>query len=455
MSLVRWYFGRRRFLIALLSFPILLILKRISNSFGIMFRTGSAMGSDNMLESPANRSPKGIVVYYSATGNTGMIAGAIYSGMKSVMPCDVAPFEKITPKEVAKYDVIAIGGPVWHFRESANLRLFIYNMPSLTGKLGVMFCTHGANPLSMFHNVEKSLRKKEAIVIGWNDWYGKSELSLHSPKPAPTDGHPDDIDLKEAEVFGRETAERALRIFAGERNLIPLIPTGPDVDDLWTVNFGNNIGAAAGREYTAVPSVDTVRCVYPRCTACMDNCVANAIDLSKATTASNLSGASITVAGCLHCGLALCIRSCAYDAISYEQSRQNHVVNMEKCIYPNCTLCIDYCPMHCVDFTENPPVFHNNCEGCDVCYSLCPTRAVEITNFAETHGVMGDHSNDQDATVYKGFYSRLNAAKASGKFRPYVTVNEIGWNTPLSTFVDKRIPFFVRNDDDFPYHIGS
>ncbi len=139
------------------------------------------------------------------------------------------------------------------------------------------------------------------------------------------------------------------------------------------------------------PVIDNAKCVYPRCTACIDNCVANAIDLSVMGSAAAVSNSPVLVKGCLHCSPANCIRSCAYDAITYEQTQQVHVIDMKKCTYPKCTLCVDHCPMHTIDFTHNPPMFHKNCEGCDVCYMLCPTQALDITNFAVKGGVKGNH----------------------------------------------------------------
>ena len=165
-------------------------------------------------------SMKGIVVYYSATGSTARIAKAIHQGMKEVIECDIAPVKEIAPKGMDKYDIIAIGGPIWYFRETANLRLFIYKMPNMTGKLCIPFCSHGAAPEGFFYSLMQLLRRKEFTIIGWNDWYGSVFHVLHMPKPYLTDGHPDEIDLQEAEIFGREIADRARRIYAGEKDLL-------------------------------------------------------------------------------------------------------------------------------------------------------------------------------------------------------------------------------------------
>ncbi len=464
MKLVSSISRRRDFLISSAASALALKFSRVLGNLGQLL-SPEVVKASGEATSTGKKPLKAVVVYYSASGNTGRIAGAIYRGMRSVIPCDIAPIEKMDPRQLTNYDLIAIGGPVWHFRESANLRLYAYKMPQLKDKLAILFCTHGANPDSLFYGVGSFLTKKQLTVIGWNDWYGKSRISLHSPQPDPTGGHPDEIDLKEAENFGREMADRAQKIYAGERNLVPEIPAGPDADSLWQPRNGATQTQTVGGATKLDPVIDTTRCVYPRCTSCIDNCVANAIDLSVIGTAAGVSSASLLVHGCLHCSPAYCIRSCAYDAISYEQSQQIHAIDMKKCTYPKCTLCVDHCPMHVIDFSQNPPIFHKSCEGCDVCYALCPTRALEITNMAETHGRMSQPCDPKHPTagchgvgvvngkvVYQGFYSRLNEAAEKGKFRPLVPIERVGWNTELSTFTN--VPLLVRDDADWPYHVS-
>jgi len=166
---------------------------------------------------------KGIVLYYSGTGNTQKIARAIHKGMKgSLEKCDIAFIRDVKPDVVADYDLVGIGAPIWYFREPANVRLFIYNMPRMDGKLCFLFCAHGASPSGIFFSMAPAMEKKGFTVIGHNDWYGSVYQVLHAAKPYFTDGHPDAIDLKEAEDFGREMAERAKRIAAGEKKLPPV-----------------------------------------------------------------------------------------------------------------------------------------------------------------------------------------------------------------------------------------
>ena len=454
---------------------IVLVFGGMAKAFNFLFQSGIAQASDNPKTSD-EKPLKGIVVYYSATGSTGKVAGAIHRGMESVIECDVAPIKNIDPKEMDRYDVIAIGGPIWYYRETANLRQFIYNMPRMEGKLCVTFCTHGSQPDGFFFSVAQPLFKKAFTIIGWNDWYGACSHVLHMPKPYHTDGHPDEIDLQEAEAFGREMAERAVRIHGGERNLIPDIPTGPDADPLWidhnrssppdmppdmppresnayateTVERGpeggpgERRGPPPGPEIP--PEIDFSKCVYPRCTACIDNCLRSAIDLSVTAPSGKASGSPILVKeACILCPHPLCQRACYYDAMVYDSARTEHVIHMDKCTYPKCTLCVDHCPMNAIDFSKDPPVFRISCEGCDLCWCICPEDAIEITNLADTHERLGGGGNDSF------FFDNLRKAEASGRFRRLVPLDEIGWDNVVMD--NPNAPRVVLNPEDYPYHI--
>jgi flavodoxin/Fe-S-cluster-containing hydrogenase component 2 len=522
MSLINRLMGRRQFLFVSMTSAVALSLAKISKIFGSNYAAAS-----DKVDSAVKKKLKGIVVYYSATGATGKIAGAIYRGMKSVIDCDVAPINKIDPKEMAKYDVVAIGGPIWYYRETANLRLFIYKMPPMTGKPIVLFCTHGAQPSGFFHSLMQPLRKKDFTVIGWNDWYGGASHVLHMPSPYVTDGHPDEIDLQEAKAFGRSMAERAQRIYAGEKNLIPEIPSGPEADPLWEkggVLMGSGgitgggaaavasggaggqapssaisgitaaagvplasgapsassvipqggtsdrvagkagggmpgAGAASGGEgrggrpggmmgpSNEIPEIDMTKCVYPRCTSCMDNCVAGAIDFSRAASGHLVSGSPILVEGCIHCSQPMCERACAYDAITYKQMKTKHVYDMKKCTYPKCKLCEENCPMNSIDFPKGQPIVHNNCEGCDLCWCICPYDAISIPNIAETHALLANSETSWDSP----FLANLNKAEKTGRFRRLMPIDKVGWGKIV--YKNPNAPRVVLHPENYPVDV--
>ncbi|MFC1942338.1 EFR1 family ferrodoxin [Chloroflexota bacterium] len=291
------------------------------------------------------------MVYFSLTGSTRKVAQAIQAGMQEVLgSCDIAKLKDVNAQDLADYDLIGLGGPVWRLGVPPNVLAFINDLTSMKGKHCFPFCTHGALPVGFMKIITPRLLRKDLTIIGYKDWYGSCFLQ-HIPKPYLTDGHPDEIDLKEAEDFGREMAERSRRIYSGETNLIPELPEGKEVDLLWQTE--------------PFPSAEITR-----------------------------------------------------ERRTLQQQRN---INMEKCKYPECTLCVDNCPMNSIDFSESPPVFRSSCYAEFFCEAICPEGAIEI-DFAPLCVV-------HDIPVKGRFVGLLEEAEAKGTFRRLVPVEEVGWNT--------------------------
>lgn len=393
MSLIRSLYRRRQFLLTFLgSFvtaAMSLIKWRVSGAVDLLLRTGTATAS----EPPApgeERLPRGVVAYYSGTGNTAQIADAIWRGMSSVIPCDVATVNKLNPKKMAKYDVMALGAPNWYMRVPANVLIFTHDMPRMDGKHCFLFATHGSGGPGMFWIMAKNILKKGMKIIGWSDWYGADFLTPHSSVPDGEWGHPDRIDLAEAEAFGRRMALDSIRIYDGETGLLPPdgIPT-PEAggDSLFSPSGTYDKPSFAGGAANASPKFDFTKCVYPRCNRCEENCPVHAIDLSVAAPGGVLRPDDLTAhpvvlkEACVECG-GLCERVCTYGAIAYvgdagERVFQN--IDMTKCTYPVCTACMDECPQDAIDVTQNPAVVYNWCENESLCYGVCPENAIEFT----------------------------------------------------------------------------
>jgi flavodoxin/ferredoxin len=515
MGLINSLIGRRQFLVASAASVAAMTLGKLTKVLGLT----SSFASEK--QDPQGKSAlRACVVYYSATGSTGKVAGAIHRGMKKVMECDIAPLKKLDPKKMAGYDVVVIGGPIWYFRETANLRNYVYNMPRMDGKPCILFCTHGTNPDGFFYSLSTHILKKGFSIIGWNDWYGGCSHVLHQPSPYFTDGHPDEIDLKEAAAFGKEMAERAKKIYAGEKGLIPAIPSGPDVDSLWVPQgFGDGPGmgngmpggangkAQGGDQAAAVliaggavaaggtaigmkspsqggmpsgagpaggktggpggfgggaaprgmpgnanaatmtPVIDLAKCVYPRCRACVDECLVGAINLEQDLHGVMASESKILVKqACLHCAHPLCEKACAYDAITCDNgTKTEHVFDMKKCIYPKCTLCIDNCPMDAIDFSQNPPHIKRNCEGCDVCWCVCPYDAISIPNITTTHALLKPNGSED------AFFAALNEAEKKGRFRRLVPLDKIGWDHIV--YMNPHAPRVVLKAENYPNEV--
>ncbi|MFC1533363.1 EFR1 family ferrodoxin [Thermodesulfobacteriota bacterium] len=210
---------------------------------------------------------KGIIIYFSQTGNTKQVARAIHKGIgRLAEQCDIAPLKQFDPRDLDRYDLIGLGSPVWG-GVPPNVELFINNMPFLEGKHCFAFSSHGARPERFFPDITRILARRRLIVIGTRGWYCSVNIP-QLPKPYFTDGHPDEIDLKEAEDFGKEMFGFSRRITAGETDLIPPPPPPPPPR---TSKFS--------RPQTQM-DLKMQKCKYPECRLCMDNCPVNAIDLS-------------------------------------------------------------------------------------------------------------------------------------------------------------------------------
>jgi ferredoxin/multimeric flavodoxin WrbA len=375
---------------------------------------------------------KGLVVYYSGTGNTKKMACAIHKGMSRVIDADLASLKEVTPEKAAEYDLIGIGSPIWYFRETANVRLFMHRMPRLDGRLGFVFCSHGTAPLGIFHSMVPFLRRKGLTIIGWGDWYGSVYQVLHAPKPYFTDGHPDETDLAEAEAFGVEMAQRALRIAAGETDLVPAIPKGPDAEPPFLSHpIGEPFPGANPKRV-----IDVEACLYPDCTICEDCCPVSCIELVEDPPRFGED--------CYNCSL--CNRICPTGAIKLEGEAAKRMqpikrIDMTKCRYPECTVCVTHCTMDCIDFSQDPPVFTHACEGDDLCWTICPHGAIEITNLDVTHRMMWEgFSRDRHDPEHHPFLQMLREAEEKGCFRRLVPMEEIGWDNPV--FSIERTPRF-------------
>jgi ferredoxin/flavodoxin len=405
MSLIRMLLGRRQFIAASLSSALMLFFGRIASAFDMIFKTDQAKAAEKPLAG-GKKSIKGIVVFYSSTGNTAQIANALYKGMKSVIPCDVATVKQVKPADMAKYDVIALGSPNWYMREVANTKVFTHDMPDVNGKHCIIFGTHGGQPVGQFWSMSRNIIKKGMTIIGWSDWYGSDFMTPHSSYPDGEWGHPDEVDLAEAEAFGKLMAEYSIRIYAGERYLIPEIPT-PDVgqNSLWSPRVSSANMTFGSPPPDSIPVFDLKKCVYPRCTQCVANCPVNAIDFSVLASAGSIVSldsvipqdklfvmndspgpvptvsALILKKACQHCG-GVCQRVCNYDAIAYEGEKIKIEINPKKCTYPKCTICSDECPQNAIDLTKSPPVIHNRCEAEGLCWGVCPQNAIEPPNMA-------------------------------------------------------------------------
>jgi ferredoxin len=209
-------------------------------------------------------------------------------------------------------------------------------------------------PQRFMPNMMRLLSEKGFTVIGARKWYGSVYHPL-LPKPYLTDGHPDEIDLKEAEEFGRSLPEISSRISSGEMDLIPPMPPMPP----------------------------------PR----------------------------------------------ALERIIPEKE-----FNIEKCLYPECTLCMDNCRLKVIDLSTSPPTFPKKCPPCFFCELICPVGAVVID--------YEPYSNEETTRAEKFFKEALRKAEAEGSFRRLIPEDKVGWDTPFYKLHSKHPRWVIPEDNE-------
>jgi flavodoxin/ferredoxin len=249
---------------------------------------------------------KCLIIYFSQTGNTEKIAKAIQTGVKQAAGnCDLLEMRNANPLRLGDYDLIGIGSPVMG-ADPANVGDFVNKMRFVGGKHIFTFCTHGTSVGFYLPSLYPKLKNRGLVVIGSADWYGDCVL-LHMPEPYPTAGHPDEIDLQEAENYGREMVMRSWKISAGQTDLIPPAPEPPPMPKPKDAGSKNSINII--ESFGAMLKYDKSKCLYPNCKICMENCPTFGIDLSV--------DPPLLAQPCLGCEF--CARVCPTGALNMDE----------------------------------------------------------------------------------------------------------------------------------------
>jgi MinD superfamily P-loop ATPase len=101
--------------------------------------------------------------------------------------------------------------------------------------------------------------------------------------------------------------------------------------------------------------------------------------------------------------------------------------------------------MNAIDFSQDQPVFHITCEGCDLCWCVCPEDAIEVTNIDDTHERLKSDGNDSF------FFANLYKAEAEGRFRRLVPLDKIDYDNLV--MYNPNAPRVVLKEEDYPYSI--
>lgn len=146
---------------------------------------------DEKTEEPTEPSgnKKVLVVYFSHTGNTRTIAGYIHDTVKSNLmeiktadtytddydtllaqireevASEYCPPLTTKIEDIASYDVVFIGYPIWVETAAPPIRTFL-TIHDLTGKTVVPFCTSGTSSAEASYRLVRSLCPKSTVLEG-------------------------------------------------------------------------------------------------------------------------------------------------------------------------------------------------------------------------------------------------------------------------------------------------
>jgi Fe-S-cluster-containing hydrogenase component 2 len=112
----------------------------------------------------------------------------------------------------------------------------------------------------------------------------------------------------------------------------------------------------------------------------------------------------------------------------------------QKCRYPECTLCMDHCPVKGIDLSATPLVFGKNCHTCHFCEMICPEGAIYVDY---------DSFLKKSTRRGKGIYlNALEDAETQGRFRRLVPIEDIHWDTPYFKIFQQHPRYIISDKAD-------
>lgn len=257
-----------------------------------------------------------LIIYFSQTGGTELIAKRIRNGvLKSGNECVIMKLGDVKTLNLNDFDIIGLGCPTFFYREPVNVQNFIQHLPNLN-KHAFIFAIHGSCLGNTFYYLSEELKAKGLVVIGGFDSYSDSSLQFY-PAPMHTHGHPDEIELQEAEEFGRKLSDISFRIKKGE-NLIPRFEL---IEKTWWARESKMMTQEVLRKISPRFIINSEKCT--KCKLCQTNCPGDAIDVEA-------SPPEIQKEGCIFCWF--CEKLCPEGAIEADWAfmRENARSNLRK-----------------------------------------------------------------------------------------------------------------------------
>ena len=123
----------------------------------------------------------------------------------------------------------------------------------------------------------------------------------------------------------------------------------------------------------------------------------------------------------------------------YRNAYKRFTYIKERCTYPDCTLCVDNCPMGGINLSVDPPRIARPCMLCQFCDQICPTGAIQYSVEAlEEMAQMDKEANFEAAAI-----DRCREYEKAGIFRRYVPEDKVGWDSSIVEVYDQHPRFVI------------
>jgi flavodoxin/Fe-S-cluster-containing hydrogenase component 2 len=107
------------------------------------------------------------LVYFSQTGNTRKVAGAMADAFGDLgHPVHTISLKKATPEVAINGDLLGVGCPCFTGQAPTPIKDFLRALPQMNGRRAFVFATSGGAPGKVLYDLTRLLRRKGADVIG-------------------------------------------------------------------------------------------------------------------------------------------------------------------------------------------------------------------------------------------------------------------------------------------------
>lgn len=279
-------------------------LMAIAGAAGLYFSgilRGDELKTVNKMK--GNKVKRGLVVWYSQTGNTariGKLIAAVWN--KSGIKTDSGDYRDLKNINLSDYDVIAAGSPVYYYEVPENFREWINGISSIEGTPVASFVTfggEGGNQHNTAYSILEMFSRKGGVPAGMGLF---GAMSAFAPTWSSGNGdrvlkyrdQPDDAVYSAVRRYALEVVQRAKEgkpfEASSEFSFRDYISGGISISATkllitgHCVNTDKCIGCGTCVKYCPVNAVfpdkgvvDTDRCIA--CLGCVNNCPADAVEM--------------------------------------------------------------------------------------------------------------------------------------------------------------------------------